>query len=63
MYKLGDDINADVEKVKDYLHAVGPIQEDESKIVVLCNFVCDEAQWELCGLLDFDANKNNYTWM
>ena len=62
VYEPGDDIQTHLEKVDDYINACG-IQGDESKIAVLCNSICDEARWELCGLLEFDDNKNDYSWI
>jgi 5-methylcytosine-specific restriction endonuclease McrA len=61
-YELGDKIKCHLEKVEDYIQACG-IQDEESKIAILCNSLCDEARWELCGLLEFEAHKNDYSWM
>ena len=57
-----DDIKAHLIHINNYLRACG-IEQDEAKIAILFNTLCEEMRDELCGLLDFSSNRDNYNWI
>ena len=57
-----EDIRAHIIKIEKYLKACN-INNANAKTTILLNSLSDEMQMELCGLLDFKKNENNYEWL
>ena len=57
-----EDIRAHVSKIEKYLKACN-INNASAKTTILLNSLSDEMQMELCGLLEFKKNENNYEWL
>ena len=61
-YDSSEDIRAHIGKIEQYLKACN-INNASAKATVLLNSLSDDIQMELCGLLEFKKNENNYEWL
>ena len=57
-----EDIRAHLDKMDKYFEACA-IKNESVKTTILLNSITEDMQMELCGLLDFKKNENDYTWL
>lgn len=56
------EIKEHLEKLQRYFKACS-INSEETKIGVLLNTLTEEVRLELCGILEFEENNNDYNWI
>ena len=57
-----EDIRSHIDKMDNYFEAC-TIKNQSVKTTILLNSITEDMQMELCGLLDFKRNENDYKWL
>ena len=61
-YEMNGNIKDHISKIDDYLDTC-EIKGDHARIAVLFNSLPDEVRFELCGVLEFEDNGDDYAWI
>ena len=61
-FEINGNMKEHIMKIDEYLHTC-EIKGDHSRIAVLFNSLPDEVRFEVCGVLEFEENGDDYAWI
>jgi len=57
-----DDVKTHLKKINEYIKTCG-IDNQDAKVAILFNSLCEDMRDELCGLLEFSDHQNDFHWI